>query len=44
LGILERAAKLRLIDFRAALDKLDRTSFRVSPSVREAFLRRSASS
>jgi predicted nucleic acid-binding protein len=43
LGILERAAKLKLIDFSAALDKLDQTSFRVSPTVREAFLRRNTS-
>jgi predicted nucleic acid-binding protein len=43
LGILERAAKLNLIDFRAALARLDQTSFRISPSVREAFFRRNTS-
>jgi len=40
LGILERAAKLGLVDFRRALVKLEQTRFRISPGVREAFLRR----
>jgi predicted nucleic acid-binding protein len=42
LGILERAAKLGKIDFRQALGKLEATSFRLSPAVREAFLQRNA--
>ena len=37
LGILERGAKLGKISFRQALRKLEQTSFRVSPAVREAF-------
>jgi predicted nucleic acid-binding protein len=40
LGILERAAKLGMVDFRRALSKLEQTSFRISPAVRETFLRR----
>jgi len=40
LGILERAAKLGRVDFRHALSKLDQTSFRISPTVRSAFLKR----
>jgi len=44
LGILERAAKLQLIDFRAVLARLDQTSFRVSPTLRKAFLSRNTSS
>jgi len=40
LGILERAAKLKLVDFRDVLTRLDQTSFRVSPTVRKAFLSR----
>ena len=40
LGILERGARLGLLDFRAALTKLERTSFRLSPAVRDAFLKR----
>jgi predicted nucleic acid-binding protein len=44
LGILERAAKLKLVDFRDVLTRLDQTSFRVSPTVRKAFLSRNTSS
>ena len=40
LGILERGARLGMIDFRQALSKLDQTSFRMSPAVRAAFLER----
>ncbi len=37
-GILERGAKLGKINFRNALGKLEQTKFRVSPTVRVAFL------
>ena len=40
LGILERGAKLGNIDLRLALSKLEQTSFRISPAVRAAFLKR----
>lgn len=40
LGILERGAKLGKLDLRLALSKLEQTSFRLSPSVRAAFLKR----
>jgi predicted nucleic acid-binding protein len=40
LGILERGAKLGKINFRDALSKLEQTNFRISPGVKEAFLRR----
>ena len=40
LGIIERGARLRKTDFRRALNKLDRTNFRVSPMMRAAFLER----
>jgi predicted nucleic acid-binding protein len=40
LGVLERGAKLGKTDFLQALSKLERTSFRVSPAVRAAFLSR----
>ena len=40
LGILERNAKLGRTDFRQALSRLEQTSFRLSPAVRAAFLRR----
>jgi predicted nucleic acid-binding protein len=42
LGILERAAKLGKVNFRHALVKLGETNFRLSPTVREAFLRRNS--
>jgi predicted nucleic acid-binding protein len=42
LGILERGAKMGKIDFRAALTKSEQTKFRISPAVREAFLRRNS--
>jgi predicted nucleic acid-binding protein len=42
LGILERGAKLGLLNFHEALSKLEQTSFRVSPAVRSAFLKRNA--
>lgn len=40
LGILERGARLGLTTFRTALAKLEQTSFRVSPTVKAAFLQR----
>ena len=40
LGILERGAKLGKIDLHLALSKLEQTSFRLSPSVLSAFLKR----
>jgi predicted nucleic acid-binding protein len=40
LGILERAANLGKLDLRAALDKLQQTNFRLSPSILAAFLER----
>jgi predicted nucleic acid-binding protein len=40
LGILERGAKLGRTDFRRALSRLEQTSFRLSPAVRETFLKR----
>jgi predicted nucleic acid-binding protein len=42
LGILEHAARLGKINFRQALTKLEQTNFRVSPSVRTAFLKRNS--
>ncbi len=42
LGILERGAKLGKTDFREALRRLEQTKFRISPAVREAFLRRNS--
>jgi predicted nucleic acid-binding protein len=42
LGVLERGAKLGKTDFRQALMKLEQTKFRISPAVRDAFLRRSS--
>jgi predicted nucleic acid-binding protein len=39
-AVLEAAARLGLIDFRAALQRLDQTSFRLSASLRQAFLQR----
>jgi predicted nucleic acid-binding protein len=42
LGVLERGAKLGKTDFRQALAKLEQTKFRISPAVRESFLRRSS--
>ena len=40
LGILERGAKLGKINFRQALSKLEQSNFRISPTVRAAFLER----
>jgi predicted nucleic acid-binding protein len=40
LGILEKAARLKLINFRSALTRLEQTNFRVSASIREDFLHR----
>ncbi|QHN03121.1 DUF3368 domain-containing protein [Granulicella sp. WH15] len=40
LGVLERAAKLGKTDLLSALDRLDKTSFRLSPALRAAFLKR----
>ena len=42
LGILERGARLGMTDFREALKRLEQTKFRISPAVREAFLRRNS--
>jgi predicted nucleic acid-binding protein len=39
-AVLEKAAGRGLTDFRAALQRLDQTSFRLSPALREEFLRR----
>lgn len=40
LGILERASKIRLINFRPALSKLEQTKFRMSPALKAAFIAR----
>ena len=40
LGILERGAKLGKLDLRLAFNKLEQTSFRMSPAIRAAFLER----
>lgn len=40
LGILARGAELGKTDLRLVFDKLQQTSFRLSPSVRDAFLKR----
>jgi predicted nucleic acid-binding protein len=40
LGILERGARLGKVDCRQVLRKLEQTNFRLSRTVREAFLRR----
>jgi predicted nucleic acid-binding protein len=41
LGILERGAILGFTDLLQALNRLEQTSFRISPAVKAAFLRRS---
>jgi predicted nucleic acid-binding protein len=43
LGILEEAARRGEIDFMSALQKLEATTFRMTPSVREAAVRRAGS-
>jgi predicted nucleic acid-binding protein len=40
LAVLEKAGGRGLIRFRDALDKLERTNFRLSPAIREEFFRR----
>jgi len=40
ISLLEKAAQLGLVDFRAALQRLEQTNFRLSASLREAFLGR----
>ena len=40
LGILERGAMLGKVHLRLALSKLEQTSFRISPAVRAAFIKR----
>lgn len=40
LGIIERGARLGLTNFRSALIQLEQTSFRISPTVKAAFLQR----
>jgi predicted nucleic acid-binding protein len=39
-AVLEKAAGRGLTDFRTALQRLDQTNFRLSPALRELFLRR----
>jgi predicted nucleic acid-binding protein len=39
-AILEQASQRGLIDFRSALERLEKTSFRLSPTIRETFLKR----
>ena len=39
-AVLENAAKLGHIDFRAALQLLDQTNFRLSQKIRDEFIRR----
>lgn len=40
IAVLERAANLELIDFRAAIHRLEQTNFRLSKSIRDEFLNR----
>ncbi len=40
LGILEEASQLGRVNFREAFNKLEQTGFRISPALREQFLRR----
>jgi predicted nucleic acid-binding protein len=40
LGVLERSARLGLVNFREVLGKLEQTNFRVSPVIKAAFLAR----
>jgi predicted nucleic acid-binding protein len=42
IAVLEKAAQRGLIDFRAALQRLELTNFRLSPSIRDVFLKRNA--
>jgi predicted nucleic acid-binding protein len=42
LRVIEDGARLGLIDFRAVIDKLKKTSFRVSPSLLATFLTRNS--
>jgi predicted nucleic acid-binding protein len=39
-AVLEKAANRGLIDFRDALQRLESTNFRLSPAIRDAFLKR----
>lgn len=39
-AVLEKAAHRGLIDFRDALQRLESTNFRLSPAIRDAFLKR----
>lgn len=39
-AVLERAAQRGLIDFRSTLERLEQTSFRLSATIRQEFLRR----
>ena len=41
LGVLEHAARLKKIEFLPVLRKLEATNFRITPSVRDAAIRRS---
>ncbi|HXR97132.1 MAG TPA: DUF3368 domain-containing protein [Terriglobales bacterium] len=41
-AVLEKAANCGLIDFVAALQRLESTNFRLSPAIRNAFLNRNA--
>jgi predicted nucleic acid-binding protein len=40
IAVLEKAAQRGLTDFRAALQRLELTNFRLSASIRDAFLKR----
>jgi predicted nucleic acid-binding protein len=39
-AVLEKAAQLGLVDFRDALQRLEATNFRLSPAIRDEFLKR----
>lgn len=40
IAVLETAARRGLIDFRGALERLEQTNFRLSPKIRDEFIRR----
>jgi predicted nucleic acid-binding protein len=40
IAALEKAARRGLIDFRAALERLAQTNFRLSPKIRDEFIKR----
>jgi predicted nucleic acid-binding protein len=39
-AVLEKAAQRGLIDFRVALERLEQTNFRLSPKIRDEFIKR----